>query len=42
MISIFNRYYYEDILVPTVEGYIEKDLIERRYDHINNFEEMFP
>ena len=40
MISIFNRSYYEDILVPTVEGYIEKDLIERRYDHINNFEEM--
>ncbi|MFO0763984.1 MAG: PPK2 family polyphosphate kinase [Candidatus Gracilibacteria bacterium] len=40
MISIFNRSYYEDILVPTVEGYIEKDIIERRYDHINNFEEM--
>lgn len=40
MIHIFNRSHYEDILVPTVEGYYTKERIERRYDHINNFERL--
>lgn len=40
MISIFNRSQYEDILVPTVEGYIDKKTINKRYQHINNFEEL--
>lgn len=40
MIHIFNRSHYEDILVPTVEGYYTKEVIERRYDHINNFEAL--
>ncbi|MGB1103899.1 MAG: PPK2 family polyphosphate kinase [Crocinitomicaceae bacterium] len=40
MIHIFNRSHYEDILVPSVEGYYSKERIERRYDHINNFEQL--
>ena len=40
MISIFNRSQYEDILVPTVEGYFTKEVIEKRYNQINNFESM--
>ena len=38
MIKIFNRSHYEDILVPSVYGYIDKEVIEQRYDQINNFE----
>lgn len=40
MIRVFNRSYYEDILVPTVEWYLDEKTIEKRYKHINNFEEM--
>jgi PPK2 family polyphosphate:nucleotide phosphotransferase len=40
MIHIFNRSHYEDVLVPKVEGYATKEIIERRYTHINNFEEL--
>ena len=40
MITIFNRSHYEDILVPSVEGYIDKKTIENRYEHINAFEKM--
>ncbi len=40
MIHVFNRSHYEDILVPTVEGYYTKEIIERRYEHINRFEEL--
>lgn len=40
MIHIFNRSHYEDILVPSVEGYYSKERIEARYDHINNFERL--
>lgn len=40
MIHIFNRSHYEDILVPTVEGYYTKERIQARYDHINNFERL--
>jgi PPK2 family polyphosphate:nucleotide phosphotransferase len=39
-IHIFNRSHYEDILVPTVEGYYSKETIKARYDHINNFERL--
>ena len=39
MIQIFNRSHYEDILVPTVHKELDKDLIERRYDIINSFEQ---
>lgn len=40
MIKIFNRSHYEDILVPTIEGYIPIELVEKRYEHINHFERM--
>lgn len=40
MIHIFNRSHYEDILVPTVHNIFLKEVINKRYKHINNFEEM--
>jgi PPK2 family polyphosphate:nucleotide phosphotransferase len=40
MIQIFNRSQYEDILVPSIEGYYSKDVIEKRYNQINQFESM--
>ena len=40
MIHIFNRSHYEDILVPTVEGFIPKEIIDKRYELINDFEKM--
>lgn len=40
MIKIFNRSHYEDILVPTIEDYLDKNLLEKRYDHINAFESL--
>lgn len=40
MIHIFDRSYYEDILVPSVYKTFPKKIIERRYDHINNFERL--
>jgi polyphosphate kinase 2 (PPK2 family) len=38
-VQIFNRSHYEDILVPTVEKLIDKKIINKRYDQINNFED---
>lgn len=40
MIQIFNRSHYEDILVPSVEGYIPQEIIDARYGIINSFEKM--
>lgn len=40
MIHVFNRSHYEDIIVPTVEGYIDKSVIKKRYHQINDFEQM--
>jgi PPK2 family polyphosphate:nucleotide phosphotransferase len=37
-ITVFNRSHYEDILVPSVYGYIDEETIEKRYEQINNFE----
>ncbi len=37
-IQIFNRSYYEDILVPTIQKTLPSQLIEKRYDFINAFE----
>ncbi|MFY9308285.1 MAG: PPK2 family polyphosphate kinase [Bacteroidia bacterium] len=38
MIQIFNRSHYEDILVPTIQKMLPRQLIEKRYDFINAFE----
>src|SRR4030095_3258367 len=40
MIHLFNRSHYEDIVIPTVMGYIPKSIINKRYRHINDFEKM--
>ena len=37
-IVIFNRSHYEDVLVPVVNGWIDKDETRRRYAQINDFE----
>lgn len=40
MIHIFNRSHYEDILVPKVEGFLADDVIEERFQLMNDFERM--
>jgi len=40
MVQIFNRSYYEDILVPTVEKLYPTKMIKERYDDVNNFEKL--
>lgn len=40
MFGIFNRSHYEDVLVVRVHGYAPKQVWEKRYDHINDFEKM--
>jgi PPK2 family polyphosphate:nucleotide phosphotransferase len=39
-IQIFIRSHYEDILVPSVEGYYTEEMITRRYSLINDFEKL--
>ncbi len=39
MIQIFNRSHYEDILFPTIHKTIDKKILKKRFDIINNFEE---
>lgn len=38
-IGIFNRSYYEDVLVVRVHNLVPKDVWSQRYDQINQFEE---
>jgi PPK2 family polyphosphate:nucleotide phosphotransferase len=38
MLQVFVRSQYEDILVPSVEGYIAPEVVERRFEQINAFE----
>ena len=39
-VQIFIRSHYEDILVPSVEGYFPEELIEQRFRLINDFERI--
>ncbi|MEJ8856580.1 PPK2 family polyphosphate kinase [Variovorax robiniae] len=39
-IMVWNRSHYEDVLVPVVEGWIDKKELERRYAQINDFERL--
>ncbi len=39
-IGVFNRSHYEDVLVVKVRGMKPKDVIEQRYEQINQFEKM--
>ncbi|ELR73600.1 UDP-galactose-lipid carrier transferase [Fulvivirga imtechensis AK7] len=38
IVGVFNRSYYEDILVPTVKGTHSQELLEHRLDMINKLE----
>lgn len=38
--QIFIRSHYEDILVPSVEKYIPEEIIDKRYNMINDFERL--
>lgn len=40
MMTIFNRSYYEDVLVARVHKLAPKSVWERRYEHINHFEAL--
>ena len=39
-ITIFNRSHYEDVLVVRVHNLVPKEIWERRYEHIQAFEQM--
>lgn len=39
-IGVWNRSHYEDVLVPVVEGWIDKKATQRRYAQINDFERL--
>ena len=39
-IGIFNRSVYEDVLVVRVHNFVPKEVWSRRYDQINEFEEL--
>jgi PPK2 family polyphosphate:nucleotide phosphotransferase len=39
-IGVFNRSHYEDVLVVRVNNLVPKDVWQKRYEHINHFEQM--
>jgi PPK2 family polyphosphate:nucleotide phosphotransferase len=39
-IAVWNRSHYEDVLVPVVEGWIDRAEVHRRFAQINDFERM--
>ncbi len=39
-IGVFNRSHYEDVLIVRVKGLAPKAVWEKRYDHINAFEQV--
>jgi PPK2 family polyphosphate:nucleotide phosphotransferase len=38
MVAVFNRSYYEAVLVERVKGIVSQEVVESRYPHINDFE----
>jgi PPK2 family polyphosphate:nucleotide phosphotransferase len=38
MVAVFNRSYYEAVLVEKVRGIVSEEVVESRYPHINDFE----
>lgn len=38
LVAVFNRSYYEAVLVEKVHGIASAEVVERRYPHINDFE----
>jgi PPK2 family polyphosphate:nucleotide phosphotransferase len=39
-IGIFNRSHYEDVLIVRVHGWADPEVIDRRYEQINRFEQL--
>jgi len=39
-LTVWNRSHYEDVLVPVVEGWIDREETKRRYAQINDFERL--
>jgi PPK2 family polyphosphate:nucleotide phosphotransferase len=39
-IGVFNRSYYEDVLIVKVKNLAPKETIKQRYNHINDFESL--
>jgi len=39
-IGVFNRSHYEDVLVVRVKNFVPEKVWKKRYDHINNFEQL--
>lgn len=39
-IAIFNRSHYEDVLIVRVHGLAPAELVDKRYGHINDFEQL--
>ena len=40
MIGVFNRSHYEDVLVVRVKNLVDESRWQKRYDHINHFEQL--
>ncbi len=40
MIQIFNRSHYEDVLVPRVKNWIDMEEVQKRFNHINAWEQL--
>ncbi len=40
MIQIFNRSYYEDVIIQRIHKWVDEKTILRRYAHINHFESL--
>jgi PPK2 family polyphosphate:nucleotide phosphotransferase len=40
MFAIFDRSYYEDVLIVRVHDFVPKSVWEKRYEHINAFERL--
>lgn len=40
MVAVFNRSHYEDVLVTRVHGWCDDALAQKRFDAINDFEEL--
>lgn len=38
MVAVFNRSYYEAVLVEAVKGIVPPEVVQSRYPHINDFE----
>ena len=40
LVGIFNRSHYEELLVPRVRGLVAADVWQRRFAHVNAFEQL--